>query len=527
MAELNGSAKYSVVRDGKQTFPSDTKKSSGGCCHPAFRILGIVLLVVVFVLSVTGACFFWTTDKFNEMVLENLVLKNNTQTFQWWQVPPVQPYMRVHVFNYTNLEAFMAGREKPFVQDVGPYTFRQTMEKVDVVFNDNGTVSYREKISFEFAPELSVSDGKDDRVTVINMPLLSAIALMGQKNIFQQSAMALAIRTINSKPFLNLSASEFMWGYKEALTTLAKVFSSLNVDPESLKLGILEARDGVTRTTVTVETGAKDMDRLGLITRVGGRERLDAWGDTNCSRMDGSDGTMFPPKLVQNRSRLHIFNKDMCRRLPIEFRDEVEIRGDIPAYRYQPPANVFDTPAQNPDNECFCPEERGEKCLPGGVFSVAPCTFGAPIMVSFPHFFQGDSELYDHVDGLQPNASKHSMYLYLHPILGIPMGGQSRFQFNIQIHKSPHLAVDDFLEDGSILPIAWLEIGVDELPPEIRDVFYRATFTTLSIERGLKYGLLVLAFITGLVLLRCACHRFVSRRRHSTSKSDKYVMEPL
>ncbi|XP_066991108.2 lysosome membrane protein 2 isoform X2 [Anabrus simplex] len=531
MAEANGvskapsygNTKYSVV----QPRNGATKKREA-CKISLLKILGVLVLIALFLFALTGSVILWCTDLFNSMVIENLVLKNNTQTFEWWQRPPVEPYMRVHVFNYTNMEAFMHG-EKPKVQEVGPYTFRQKMEKVNVVFDDNGTVSYREKIAFEFVPELSVSDGKDDRVTVLNMPLLSAISIMRNEGMMKRFIMASTIKALGSKPYLNLSANDFMWGYKEALTTLASVFQSINVDPESLKLGIMEARDGINPSTVTVETGAREIDRLGIITRVNGKNRLDAWGDTDCSRMDGSDGTMFPPRLVQRKERLHLFNKDMCRRLPLEFKKEVEIKGGIPAYRYGPPDNVFGAPDTNPDNKCFCPggEKLTEDCPLGGVFSVGPCTFGAPVLVSFPHFYLGDDALFKNVEGLQPNETKHAMYLNLHPKLGIPMGGQSRFQFNIQIHKTDSLSLDDFLIEDSILPIVWFEIGVDELPPELQDVFYRATFTTLSYEMALKYGLLAITIVALLILLRCACRRFVTQRNQPVDRSDKLVMEPL
>lgn len=44
------------------------------------------------------------------------------------------------------------------------------MEKVNIRFNDNGTVSYQHKKILRFVPELSVD--KDKKVTVPNIPLL-------------------------------------------------------------------------------------------------------------------------------------------------------------------------------------------------------------------------------------------------------------------------------------------------------------------------------------------------------------------
>lgn len=48
--------------------------------------------------------------------------------------------------------------------------FREDMEKVNVVFHNNGTVSYQHKKILNFVPEMS-KDG-DLKVIVPNIPLL-------------------------------------------------------------------------------------------------------------------------------------------------------------------------------------------------------------------------------------------------------------------------------------------------------------------------------------------------------------------
>lgn len=44
------------------------------------------------------------------------------------------------------------------------------MEKFNIQFNDNGTVSYQHKKILQFVPELSVN--KNEKITVPNIPLL-------------------------------------------------------------------------------------------------------------------------------------------------------------------------------------------------------------------------------------------------------------------------------------------------------------------------------------------------------------------
>lgn len=53
------------------------------------------------------------------------------------------------------------------------FYFRQTWEKVDIVENDNGTMSYNQKRVYIFNEELS-NGSEDDVVIVPNIPMLSA-----------------------------------------------------------------------------------------------------------------------------------------------------------------------------------------------------------------------------------------------------------------------------------------------------------------------------------------------------------------
>ena len=44
--------------------------------------------------------------------------------FSLWERPPVDLYCKVYIWNVTNREAFLAGKEKLRVQEVGPYVYK-------------------------------------------------------------------------------------------------------------------------------------------------------------------------------------------------------------------------------------------------------------------------------------------------------------------------------------------------------------------------------------------------------------------
>ena len=88
----------------------------------------------------------------------------------------------------------------------------------------------------------------------------------------------------------------------------------------------------------------------------------------------------------------------------------------IPGYRFVPPANIFGTPQENPDNACFCNNPNGACDTPSGVFNVSSCQFGSPVMLSWPHFYQADPQLLKEVDGLKPNKEDHQFSIDIQPV---------------------------------------------------------------------------------------------------------------
>ena len=46
--------------------------------------------------------------------------------------------------------------------------------------------------------------------------------------------------------------------------------------------------------------------------------------------------------------------------------------------------------------------------------------FGAPVFISFPHFYLADSYYTSMVEGLKPDAEKHRTYMRIEPESGVP-----------------------------------------------------------------------------------------------------------
>lgn len=159
-------------------------------------------------------------------------------------------------------------------------------------------------------------------------------------------------------------------------------------------------KNGTQNDIVTVHTGEKDLSKIGVVSRMNGEDSLDFWGSQECNRsvllnsgihenkfiktvyfllnrIDGTDGSIYPPSIVTPNSTLHLYTKDMCRRIPLEYETEYKDKHGIPVLRFHLPKNVFENGQKEPKNECFCTDASDAfGCLPSGVFNASPCAFG-------------------------------------------------------------------------------------------------------------------------------------------------------
>lgn len=53
-----------------------------------------------------------------------ITLSENGSIYNLWLDPKLDILVQLHPFNYTNIEAVLAGKEKPKIKELGPYVFR-------------------------------------------------------------------------------------------------------------------------------------------------------------------------------------------------------------------------------------------------------------------------------------------------------------------------------------------------------------------------------------------------------------------
>lgn len=79
-------------------------------------------------------------------------------------------------------------------------------------------------------------------------------------------------------------------------------------------------KNGLSEDRITMKTGEDDINELGLFEKLNGRRSRNVWGDERCDKIEGTDGSMFPPNLTQDlNSTLKIYSRDMCRSLSLKY----------------------------------------------------------------------------------------------------------------------------------------------------------------------------------------------------------------
>lgn len=431
---------------------------------------GRVAIIMVGLFTLAMGIILSSIPWLDYIILKNLKLSNGSLSFYYWQKPGVIRLTKMYIFNVTNPESFLHNGEKPKLQEIGPFVYREDMEKVNIKFHNNGTVSYQHKKILQFVPELSLN--KETRITVPNIPLLTLSTQSNTLGYFIQKAISVILSMGTFKPFVSVTVDELVFGYDDKLVTLAHNFYPKKKRPMS-KMGLLINRNGTLNEVHNIYTGYSKlgMHEFGLLAKLNGQETLPYWKDAPCNALHASEGSFFPPRYFTKQDIVHVYDKDLCRILPLQYKYPVKKHG-IDADYFTIKDNVFETVQKNPDNKCFCP--KNEYCPPKGLQNISPCQFDAPVYLSFPHFYQADPSLLSQVVGLEPDQKKHESYFKIQPKLGVPIEGKVRVQLNLKVDQAPHFTpVKNF--PSMIFPIMWVEEGIDEVTPAIRSWIYLAT----------------------------------------------------
>ena len=451
----------------------------------------------------------------SSLIMSGMSLSPASARLAAWLVPPVDAHLTVFAFNLTNPDQVLQG-EKPVLQEVGPFVYRAVTVKdsldletghSNLIFDSSGsTITYRPRKFYylvEGSPETTF-------ITVPNIPFLTGMSSI--KNSYMKDIAAkVVLSTGHGKPFINVSVSGLLWGYKDDLPChnlprpnecppaegeidifaeedddewdegdwSRKKRSTVEVEIPShdflrkqnfslvekdkggfvdckCEWGLFRDRNITLRKSVTVQHGMADLSMKGWVEKFNDKVTFGWWKEgSSCDQVGGHDGPTFPPQ-VEMSQKMEMFISLMCRKLTMKYEKHTSHSGLL-SYRFVPPVNSLgshndsDLERRNLDNSCYCMQDQGFSCFKSGVFNLEPCKAtpdlprGAPIALSYPHFYQADPSYLAAVSGLVPDKSLHQFYVDIEPTFGFPLAVRPRFQLNAIIRRDPDIPLMRFV----------------------------------------------------------------------------------
>ncbi|XP_040203294.1 scavenger receptor class B member 1 isoform X1 [Rana temporaria] len=438
-------------------------------------ILGVVgLLLVVF-----GAVLVFIVPVIVKQQVEKNVRIDPSSGFAYemWRDLPVPFFMSIYIFEVVNSKEVLLG-EKPRVEERGPYVYRERKQKTNITFNDNATVSFVETRILHFEPDMSAGS-EEDFIVFPNILVLGASVMMKDLPVPLKWFISGAFTTFGQEAFINRTVKDLLWGYNEPFLDFVNAILPGKL-PFKGKFGLFAEFNNTNSGIFTVNTGVEDISQVQMVDAWNGLTEVNFWNSEQANMINGTAGQMWPPFRTPDQP-LEFYSPDACRSLTLVYDKEDSYRG-IPTYRYTAPNYLFANGSDYPPNEGFCP------CTASGVMNVSACRSGAPLFLSFPHFYNADPGYVDAVDGLHPSEELHSLFLDLHPLTGIPMNCSIKMQLSLLTMSVGGIPQTGKIKTG-ILPLLWFsESGYLDGP--VYNTYYNTLIVLPIVMEYLQYILI-------------------------------------
>ncbi|GIY69822.1 lysosome membrane protein 2 [Caerostris extrusa] len=482
-ANLLGSSKDSFLKELSRTLRTHRWKQASFIIGSFFLIVGVV-----------GFALFPTI--LHALLQKNLVLEEGKEAYEKWKKTPIPVTFKVFIFNVTNPKEVMDGM-KPIVQEIGPYVFKQYRSKNVLAWNKTDkTVTYDDLKQYHFVPELSAN--MTNRIYSLNLPLQGILMFIKKLPDFTRSLVVPmlegVLKNYNESLFSYRTARELLFdGYKvDLIQDLIDLASAFVTVPEILPnntFGFLYGKNNSGDGVFEVFTGEDDIGKYAQIVKWNNMSRIPFWNNQYCNMMNGTDGSQFPPP-VSKRDVLYVYTPELCRSVSLEYLVDTRVRG-IPALRFVTPEKLFASPLVNPDNMCYCTEEKF--CGLSGILDVSPCRKGMKLAVTGPHFFQAHEFIKERVTGLNASREAHETYVDIEPNTGLVLRASRKLQMNFLLDKFEEMEETKSVT-LSVIPLIWVteEAEIDE---EVATMFTAKVRTPITIAKSILTACIVLGIL--------------------------------
>lgn len=82
-------------------------------------------------------------------------------------------------------------------------------------------------------------------------------------------------------------------------------------------------------STINTGLGEDGMLKFGYIDRLNGMDKLPFWRENPCNNITASEGSFFPPRELSKSDTVYVYDKDLCRIIPLKYSEPVVKDGEM------------------------------------------------------------------------------------------------------------------------------------------------------------------------------------------------------
>lgn len=249
-----------------------------------------------------------------------------------------------------------------------------------------------------------------------------------------------------------------------------------------------------------MHTGEGDISQIGSVKNWNYKGNIDYYKD-ECSVVNGSAGEFYSPQQTKEKP-VTIFTPDLCRSITFDFEQEIDVMG-IKGYKYAAGAKTIDNGTIYSENKCYSVVNKTSP--PSGIFDTSDCRYGAPIYISYPHYYAADPYYLQFYDSdKKSDKEKHEFYIVLEPMTGIVLEVAARLQINLQIKPVSNIAL---YEEAPFMyfPALWFEQKItlnNEMASSLKTVILAPLLGYICIGIIIIIGFIILSWIPMQNLIR-------------------------
>ena len=116
----------------------------------------IILTIGIFIVAINSLML--------DLILKtSMVLSPTSKSYPMWKDLPVPLTSSFYIFHISNADDVYHKGAKPELVEKGPYVYQELHHKFDEVWNENGTVTYKQNKKW-----IHVSGDVEENVTIVN-----------------------------------------------------------------------------------------------------------------------------------------------------------------------------------------------------------------------------------------------------------------------------------------------------------------------------------------------------------------------